>query len=37
MVWTSLLVAHPGGVVEGVGDGPVAVEADDAEVEDGGR
>ena len=30
------LVAHLDGVVEGVGDGPVPVQGDDAEVEDGG-
>ena len=30
------LVAHLDGVVEGVGDGPVPVQRDDAEVEDGG-
>ena len=30
------LVGHLAGVLEGVGDGPVAVHGDDAEVEDGG-
>ena len=30
------LVTHLDGVVEGVGDGPVPVQGDDAQVEDGG-
>ena len=33
----NLLVAHLGGVGEGIGDGPVAIQRDHAQVQDRGR